>query len=145
MRNGSTRPSHLHNSRAMQQSVPHKPSLIRRANNISERRVFHQQATTTEFDRLAAPSRPAADPVPRTRRRAACHGPFPAAEAALGCRELHLLCRWVNSIAKCRGVMGGNKQSSSRSSGNRCDSSLRALRDCFARSIYPRNRQGMPH
>ena len=70
---------------------------MRRANNISERRVFHQQATTTEFDRLAAPSRPAADPVPRTRRRAACHGPFPAAEAALGCRELHLLCRCVKN------------------------------------------------
>ena len=30
-------------------------------------------------------------------------------------------------------------------SGNRCDSSLRTLRDCFVRPIYLRNRRVMPH
>ena len=59
------------------------------------------------------------------------------------CSQLHLPCRWVKSIAKCRERMRGIKRSSSRSSGKRCDSSLCTVRNSFARPIYPWNRRAM--
>ena len=51
---------------------------------ISERRV-HQQMMTQGFDRPAAPSRPAAAPVPRARLYVVFCGTLPAAEVARPC------------------------------------------------------------
>ena len=76
--------------RAPSRSVP-------RARLISPSAACTRANAATSIWPPPCPSPASRRPAPRARPYAACHGSFPAAEAALGCRELHLLCRCVKN------------------------------------------------
>jgi len=98
-----------------------------------------QQMMTQGLDRPAAPIQPAAAPAPCTRRHVVCHGTFPAAEAALGLQPAAPAVSSGSSSVRCRERAEGISRSSSRSSGNRCDSSRCTVHSSSARPIYLRN------
>ena len=70
---------------------------VPRARLISPSSVCTRANAATSIWPPPCPSPGSRRPAPRARPYAACHGSFPAAEAALGCRELHLLCRCVKN------------------------------------------------
>ena len=70
---------------------------VTRARLISPSAACTRANAATSIWPPPCPSPASRRPAPRARPYAACHGSFPAAEAALGCRELHLLCRCVKN------------------------------------------------
>ena len=77
------------------------------------------QMITQGFDRLAAPSRPAAAPAPRSRQHDVCHGSLPTAEAALGLQPAaSAVSSWGNQLSYCR-QRWRNTQSGSRAAATR--------------------------
>jgi hypothetical protein len=92
----------------MQQQAPRKPEFMPHTPLICGRRVHTNNRRNKVL--IVALTRLGQQPPLHLARGGMLHatGHFRRLEQLLDCRELHLLCRWVNSIAKCRGAMGGN-------------------------------------
>ena len=96
---------------------------------------------TQGLDHLAATTRPAATPAPRARQYVVCHGPLPAAEAALGLQPAASAVSWGNSAVLVQVQAVEKCTIEQQSSSNWCDSARCTVRSSVVRSNYPRNRR----
>ena len=121
-----------------------KPERAPRPINIPERRVHTSKCC---HKHLAAALPQSGEPPPCSSRAAICCMPraISGGGSCLGAAVPHQPCRWVSkSIGKSGKEKGKCYKMATETKRKRCESSLRTLRNCFARPIYPRNRRGTP-